>query len=148
MRQISRGAVVVTVVVTVMACGPVDVPTPTPSPALPAQPTAPEPTPVMASAVAPAATFVAAGAAPQLDCGGGLISGADIDYVAEAQGVSDILAATRAFIGVRATDVIVAEPTVTVVIRDGRPIWRGEWRDGGRGFLLDSKEACTDTGIR
>ena len=75
-------------------------------------------------------------------------SGADIDYIPGAQGVSDILAATQGFIGVRATDVIVVEPTVTVVVRDGRPIWRGEWLDGGNGFLLGSKMACQDAGIR
>ena len=52
-------------------------------------------------------------------------------------GVTDILAATQGFIGVLPTDVIVVEPTVTVVVRDGEPIWRGEWFDGGRGFLLE-----------
>ena len=143
-----RWASLVAVTLAVAACAPIASPTPTIGDALPEPSTAPEPTPVIAPSVAPASTFVAAGAAPQVDCGGGLVSGGDIDYTADAQGVSDVLAATRALIGVRATDVIVAEPTVTVVVRDGQPIWRGAWHDGGRGFLLGSIMACADAGIR
>ena len=148
MRARVRGTAWLGVLVLVTACARVDVPTPSTSATPPAPSTAPEPTPVMTPSVAPAATFVAAGAAPQLDCPGGLISGADIDYAPGAQGVGDIVAATRGLIGVRATDVIVAEPTVTVVVRAGRPIWRGAWHDGGLGFLLGSTEACSDAGIR
>jgi hypothetical protein len=149
MRASVRATAWLGVLILLVGCARVDRPAPTVAATVsPAPSTAPEPTPVMTPSVAPSATLVAAGDAPQVDCAGGMMSGADIDYVPEAQGVDDILAATRNLIGVRATDVIVAEPTVTVVVRDGRPIWRGEWRDGGRGFLLDSRLACTDTGIR
>jgi hypothetical protein len=148
-RQISRGAACVAVTLLVGACaGPIDVPTPTTAVARPAQSTAPEPTPVVPANGRAAETFVPAGAAPQVACGGGLISGADIDYLPDAQGVGDILAATRGFPGVLPTDVIVVEPAVTVVVRDGRPIWRGEWADSGRGYLLASTASCTDAGIR
>ena len=144
-----RGAAAPVLLLVVAACAaPIDIATPTSAVALPAPSVAPEPTPVMAPSVAPASTFVAAGAAPQVECGGGMMSGADIDHVPDAQGVTDILAATRALIGVRATDVIVAEPTVTVVVRDGQPIWRGGWHDGGNGFLLGETTACADAGIR
>jgi hypothetical protein len=149
MRLTFRTAAVPVLLLAVTACGaPIDTPSATSAVALPAPSTAPDPTPVIAPSVAPASTFVAEGAAPQLECGGGLISRADIDYVADAQGVPDILAATQRLIGVRPTDMIVVEPAVTVVVRDGRAIWRGDWHDGGQGFLLGSKMACQDAGIR
>jgi hypothetical protein len=118
-----------------------------PTPA-PVTSNAPEETPVIAPTPTPAATVVAAGAAPPVDCGGGVVSSAVIDYAANAPGEADILAATRGFAGVLPTDTIVVEPTATVVIRGGRPIWRGDWFDGGRGFLLGSTTACPGAGIR
>jgi hypothetical protein len=139
----------VTMLVALAACAaPIDLATPTLEPALPAPTMAPLPTPVGEPTAVSTNLVVGAGEAPQLTCGGGVISGADIDYVGGAPGVTDILAATRAFLGVRATDVIVVEPTVTVVVRDGQPVWRGEWYDGGNGFLLGSKTACENAGIR
>ena len=149
MRTIGLGAAWATMVLVVAACAaPIDLATPTLEPALPAPTLAPLPTPVGEPTAVSTNLVVGAGEAPQLTCGGGVISGADIDYVGGARGVRDILAATRAFLGVRATDVILVEPTVTVVVRDGQPVWRGEWFDGGNGFLLGSKTACQDTGIR
>jgi hypothetical protein len=136
------------VLLLVAACSPVDVPTPTLPVALSVPSVAPEPTPVMAPSVVPASTFVAAGLAPQVDCGGAEASTAIIDYAANAPGDADILSATQGLTGVRPTDVIVVEPTATVVVRDGRPIWRGEWFDGGRGFLLNTATSCPDAGIR
>ena len=143
-----RWASLVAVTLAVAACAPIASPTPTIADALPAPSTAPEPTPVIAPSVAPASTFVAAGLAPQVDCGGAEESTAIIDYAANAPGDADILAATQGLTGVRPTDVIVVEPTATVVVRDGRPIWRGEWFDGGRGFLLNTATSCPDAGIR
>ena len=144
-----RSAAVPVLLLVVAACAaPIDIATPTSAVALPVPSVAPEPTPVMAPSVTPASTFVAAGAAPQVDCGGDLVSTAIIDYAANAPGDADILAATQGLTGVRPTDVIVVEPTATVVVRDGRPIWRGEWFDGGRGFLLNTATACPDAGIR
>lgn len=143
-----RWASLVAVTLAVAACAPIASPTPTIADALPAPSTAPEPTPVIAPSVAPASTFVAAGAAPQVQCDGDLMSTAIIDYAANAPGDADILAATQSLTGVRATDMIVVEPTATVVVRDGRPIWRGNWFDGGRGFLLNTATSCPDAGIR
>ena len=149
MRSRHRGAAWLAMVLVVGACSQlVDRPPPTVPAALPASPVAPDPTPVMGPTAASNVLVVGAAEAPQVTCGGGTISGADIDYVSGSPGVTDILAATQGFIGVRSTDVIVVEPTVTVVVRDGEPIWRGEWFDGGRGFLLGSKMSCADAGIR
>ena len=149
MRSSVRGIAWLGVLVLVVACGRLDVPTPTVAAA--ASRTVGRPGADAghgAQRDVSTVVLVGSGEAPQVTCGGGVMSGADIDYVANAQGVTDILAATRALTGVRATDVIVVEPTVTVVVRDGRPIWRGGWHDGGRGFLLGSLLSCTDAGIR
>ena len=149
MRTTGRAAALLVLLLLVGACaGPIVVPTPTGAAAFPSQSTAPEPTPVMATGVVPTSTFVAPGAAPQVACGGDLVSTAIIDYAPNAPGVPDVLAATQGFTGVLPTDIIVVEPTVTVVVRDGRPIWRGDWFDGGRGFLLNTATACPDAGIR
>ena len=83
-----------------------------------------------------------------MDCGGDVMSTAIIDYAPGAQGVADIRAATRSFTGVRPTDEIIVEPTATVVVRDGRPIWRGDWFEGGPGYLLNTATSCVDAGIR
>jgi hypothetical protein len=149
MRTTSRGAASLVMALVLGACAaPTDVPTPTVAAALPVETVAPVPTPVMSPSAVPAATVVAAGAAPPVDCGGAAVSTAIIDYVANAQGVPDILAATQGFVGVLPTDTIVVEPTATVVVRGGRPIWRGDWFDGGRGYLLNTAMACPDAGIR
>ena len=67
-----RSAALPVLLLVVAACAaPIEVPTPTSAVALPVPSVAPEPTPVMAPNVTPASTFVAAGAAPQVECGGG-----------------------------------------------------------------------------
>ena len=71
-----------------------------------------------------------------------------IDYAPNAPGVPDIAAATLALAGVRPTDLVVVEPSTTVVVRAGRPIWRGDWFDGGRGMLLGGTQSCPDSNIR
>jgi hypothetical protein len=136
------------VLVLVVACGQLDVATPTVATTLAAPSVVPAPTPVMSPGAVPASTVVPAGAAPPVDCGGAAVSTAIIDYVANAEGVPDILVATQGFVGVLPTDTIVVEPTATVVVRGGRPIWRGDWFDGGRGYLLNTAMACQDAGIR
>jgi hypothetical protein len=149
MRTSGRGATSLVMVLVLGACAaPIDVQTPTVAQTQAAPPTAPEPTPVMSPGAVPASTVVPAGAAPPVDCGGAAVSTAIIDYVANAEGVPDILVATQGFVGVLPTDTIVVEPTATVVVRGGRPIWRGDWFDGGRGYLLNTAMACQDAGIR
>ncbi|MEA2653772.1 MAG: hypothetical protein QOI37_999 [Chloroflexota bacterium] len=65
-----------------------------------------------------------------------------IDYADAAPGVTDILAATRALRGLLPTDLVVTQGNSTVVVRDGRAIWRGDWSNMGRGFLLGRWTAC------
>ena len=91
-----------------------------------------------ASPSAPALTVVSL----ELHCGNGLMQASIIDYANEARGVTDILAATRALRGVAATDLVVTHGNSTVVIRDGQAIWRGDWSNMGRGFLLGQSSAC------
>ena len=133
----------------VAACAaPNEVPTPTSAAALPAPSVAPEPTPVMAPNVVPASTFVAVGAAPQWTAVMDRCSGANIDYVPMRRASptsSRRRGPSPACVRPMSSS---SEPTVTVVVRDGRPIWRGGWYDGGRGFLLGSTMACADAGIR
>jgi hypothetical protein len=69
-----------------------------------------------------------------------------IDYANEARGVSDILAATRALRGVVPTDLVVTQGDATVVVRDGTAIWRGDWFNVSRGYLLGGSSSCA--GIR
>lgn len=82
------------------------------------------------------------GVSLELHCGGGLMQSSIIDYANEARGVTDILAATRALRGVAATDLVVTHGNSTVLIRDGLAIWRGDWSNMGRGFLLEQSRAC------
>ncbi len=91
-----------------------------------------------ASPSAPALTVVSL----ELHCGNGFMQTSIIDYANEARGVIDILAATRALRGVAATDLVVTHGNSTVVIRDGQAIWRGDWSNMGRGFLLGQSSAC------
>jgi len=149
MRTTARAATSLVMVLLLGACAaPIDVRTPTVTQPQAAPSIAPEPTPVVSPSAAPASTVVAAGAAPPVDCGGAAVSTAIIDYVANAGGVPDILVARQGFVGVLPTDTIVVEPTATVVVRGGRPIWRGDWFDGGRGYVLNTAMACPDAGIR
>ena len=149
MPTTGRGAAWIAMLLVAAGCAsPVEVPTPTPPAVIRAPTAAPDPTPVMSPGAVPSSKVVAAGAAPPVDCGDAPVSMAIIDYVANAGGVPDILAATQGFVGVLPTDTIVVEPTATVVVRGGRAIWRGDWFDGGRGFLLNSAMACPEAGIR
>lgn len=70
-----------------------------------------------------------------------------IDYANEARGVTDILTATRALRGVVPTDLVVAQGNSTVVVRGGQAIWRGDWSNMGRGFLLGQWRACAGVEI-
>lgn len=87
------------------------------------------------------------GVSLELHCGGGLMQSSIIDYANEARGVTDILAATRALRGVAATDLVVTHGNSTVLIRDGQAIWRGDWSNMGRGFLLGQSSACAGVQI-
>ena len=87
------------------------------------------------------------GVSLDLHCGGGLIQSTIIDYANEAPGVTDILAATRALRGVAASDLVVTHGNSTVLIRDGQAIWRGDWFNMGRGFLLGQSSACAGVQI-
>jgi hypothetical protein len=82
------------------------------------------------------------GVSLELRCGGGLMQSSIIDYANEARGVSDILAATRALRGVVPTDLVVTQGDSTLVVRGGQAIWRGDWFNLGRGFLLGGWSAC------
>lgn len=83
----------------------------------------------------------------ELRCDGDTMRGGTIDYADEAPGTTDIVAATRALGGVLATDLVVRNDASTVVIRGGQAIWRGDWGDRGRGFLLDQWMSWEDAGI-
>jgi hypothetical protein len=87
------------------------------------------------------------GVSLEVRCGGGSMQSAVIDYAIDAPGVADIAAATRALRGVGPTDLVVAQGTSTIVIRDGRAIWRGDWFNMGRGFLLGQSNACAGVEI-
>lgn len=105
--------------------------------------TAALPTPVsVATPSASPSTPALEGASLEVHCGGGIMAAAIHDYTNEARGVTDILAATRALQGVAATDLVVRDGDSTVVIRHGQAIWRGDWSDMGRGFLLDQSRSC------
>ena len=150
MRTTGRGAASLVMVLVLGACAaPIDVQTPTVAQTQAAPPSAPEPTPVMSPSAVPASTVVAAGAAPPVDCGGAAVSTAIIDYVANAQGVPDILAATQGFVGVLPTDIDRRRAD-----RDGRGPRRSA-RSGaatgstaGAAILLNTAMACPDAGIR
>jgi len=77
------------------------------------------------------------------------MTGADIDYVADATGGSpDLDAATRALRGVRPSDVIAVEGDRSGVVRDGRAVFVGRWFSStSGGWLLSQFEACGDSEI-
>jgi hypothetical protein len=103
--------------------------------------------PLPTSAPRPTVSFVTDDQLPALACGGDVMSGSDIDYAPQARGTPDIAAATIALRGVAPTDTVLVSDTNTTVVRNGTPIWRGHWVDFGRGYLLDSTQACQDAGI-
>jgi hypothetical protein len=79
----------------------------------------------------------------ELACGG-TVSTAIIDYADDPSGPLDIVGATRAMRGVRPTDIVAIDGTSTVVVRDGRVIWRGSWSPGASGFYLGGYSACEE----
>ena len=123
-------------------------PTVAPSTVESQRPTSDAPTPVALATTSPVSSGPALeGVALELRCGGGPMDTTIIDYAGGAPGMPDIVAATRALRGIAPTDVVVRKGDSTVVIRRGQAIWRGDWTDTDRGYLLGQTTACAGVEI-
>ena len=119
--------------------------TPTPLPSLsptPAAVTSPSATP------SPTLATVPPGISLEIDCNGGA-SGTIYEYLtSDATGYTDILLATARLRGVQPTDIVVRDGVAnTVVIRDGKAIWRGNWDRVPGGFMLGGSSSCQGVSI-
>lgn len=145
-------AAVIAIALVVCACGATP---PEPAPASPTSPTTPAATPATTpvpvpsdASGSPSPVEQVPPAALELVCPGGEMVSAAIDYAADAPGVTDIFAATRALEGVTILDqVIQPDEATTLVVRGGQAVWRGDWYNGGRGYLLGGYTACAGTTI-
>jgi hypothetical protein len=141
-----RLVVVIALFVVAAACGS-NPPTATPTP-LPSHSPTPAAVASPSATLLPAPATVPPGVSLEIACNDGA-TGTIYEYLtSDATGYTDILLATAGLRGVQATDIVVHDGvTHTVVIRDGKAIWRGDWDRVPGGFMLGGSTSCQGVSI-